>query len=44
MIELLSTGRIDVTPLVGLDTSLDRWQEGFDAMHDGSIPKAVLRP
>jgi len=44
MIALLSFGQIDISPLIGLDTSLSGWQAGFDGMHAGHIVKAVLRP
>lgn len=44
MIALLSAGQIDPGQLVGLDAGLDRWREGFDGMHGGTITKAVLRP
>jgi alcohol dehydrogenase/L-iditol 2-dehydrogenase len=44
VISLLSSGQIDVSPLVGLYAPLTDWKEGFDGMHDGRIPKAVLQP
>jgi alcohol dehydrogenase/L-iditol 2-dehydrogenase len=44
VISLLSSCQIDVSPLVGLYAPLDNWKEGFDSMHDGRIPKAVLQP
>ena len=43
-IAMLASGRLDVAPLVGLHAPLDRWQQGFDGMHDGRFVKAVLYP
>jgi alcohol dehydrogenase/L-iditol 2-dehydrogenase len=44
VIRLLSTGTLDVRPLIGGTWSLESWEEAFRSMHDGSIVKAVLRP
>jgi Zn-dependent alcohol dehydrogenase len=44
VIGLLATGQLNVDPLVGLDVTLDHWQEGFEGMHAGRFAKAVLRP
>ncbi len=44
VIALLASGQIDPSPLVGLNGPLDRWQEGFEGMHEGRMAKAVLTP
>jgi alcohol dehydrogenase/L-iditol 2-dehydrogenase len=44
VIALLASGTLDVAPLVGLRAPLTRWREGFEAMHDGRVAKAVLHP
>ncbi len=44
VIALLGSGTLDVAPLVGLQAPLTRWREGFEAMHEGRVAKAVLHP
>lgn len=44
VIALLASGRLDLRPLIGLQTSLVDWRRGFDGMHAGEFAKAVLRP
>jgi alcohol dehydrogenase/L-iditol 2-dehydrogenase len=44
VIHLLASGQLNIGPLIGLQTTLDEWQEGFDGMHDGRYAKAVLMP
>jgi alcohol dehydrogenase/L-iditol 2-dehydrogenase len=44
VIALLSSGRLDVRPLISLQAPLQEWQRGFDGMHDGQYAKAVLIP
>ncbi|HSH80831.1 MAG TPA: zinc-binding dehydrogenase [Herpetosiphonaceae bacterium] len=44
VIALLTAGKLDVTPLIGLDTNLPRWKEAFEGMQSGRFAKAVLRP
>jgi len=43
-IQLLSSGRLDVRPIIGGEWSLAKWHEAFETMHSGAIVKAVLRP
>ena len=43
ILELMGTGQINVAPLVTEFDLLD-WHEGFMAMEELAIPKAVLRP
>jgi alcohol dehydrogenase/L-iditol 2-dehydrogenase len=43
ILELMGTGQLDVAPLVTEFDLLD-WHEGFMAMEELTIPKAVLRP
>jgi L-iditol 2-dehydrogenase len=44
VIRLLSTGELDLKPLIGGTWSLTEWHEAFETMHSGQIAKAVLRP
>jgi alcohol dehydrogenase/L-iditol 2-dehydrogenase len=44
VIRLLSTGLLDVEPVIGGVWPLDQWHQAFETMHSGSIAKAVLKP
>lgn len=44
VLRLLSTGILDIDPIIGGEWSLDGWEEAFHTMHSGEIVKAVLRP
>ena len=44
VIRLLSTGQLDVSPIVGGTWPLADWHAAFEAMHSGTIAKAVLKP
>jgi len=44
VIRLISTGQLDIRPLLGGVWKLAQWQEAFTAMHSGRIVKAVLVP
>jgi L-iditol 2-dehydrogenase len=44
VLALLSSGALDVTPIMGLITGLEDWEEAFETMHSGRIVKAVLQP
>jgi len=44
VLRLLSTGLLDIDPLIGGEWSLTEWKEAFETMHSGKIVKAVLRP
>jgi len=44
VLRLLSTGLLDLTPVMGGTWSLENWHEAFEAMHSGTIAKAVLKP
>jgi L-iditol 2-dehydrogenase len=44
IIRLLSTGQLDVRPIIGGVWPLEQWHEAFEKMHTGEIPKAVLKP
>ena len=44
VIALLASGKLDIAPLIGLDTPLEEWKEAFEGMHTSRIVKAVLRP
>jgi len=44
VIRLLTTGLLDVEPIIGGVWALDDWHDAFETMHSGQIAKAVLRP
>jgi alcohol dehydrogenase/L-iditol 2-dehydrogenase len=44
VIRLLSTGQLDVKPIIGGTWPLEQWHDAFEAMHSGKIAKAVLKP
>ena len=41
---LLASGRLDLEPIVGGIWPLAAWHDAFEAMHDGHIVKAILKP
>ncbi len=44
VLRLLSTGLLDLDPVIGGVWALDDWHTAFEVMHAGEIPKAVLKP
>jgi L-iditol 2-dehydrogenase len=44
VLRLLSTGKLDVKPILGGVWPLEDWREAFDKMHGGEVVKAVLKP
>ncbi|MGD9633625.1 MAG: zinc-binding dehydrogenase [Pirellulales bacterium] len=44
VIQLISTGKLDVRPIRGGIWPLKQWLEAFETMHSGRIVKAVLIP
>ena len=44
VLNLLRTGMLDVSPLIGGTWPLKAWRDAFEAMDSGSIIKAVLLP
>jgi alcohol dehydrogenase/L-iditol 2-dehydrogenase len=44
VIQLLSSGQLNIDPVIGGPWKLDQWQQAFSAMHSGTIVKAVLMP
>ena len=44
VLALLAAGRLNIDPLIGGVWPLEEWQAAFDAMHQGKIVKAVLKP
>jgi alcohol dehydrogenase/L-iditol 2-dehydrogenase len=44
VLRLMSTGALDVRPVLGGIFPLEHWEEAFEAMHSGKILKAVLKP
>ncbi len=44
VLRLLSTGALDIEPMIGGVWRLDQWKTAFEAMHSGSIAKAVVAP
>jgi len=44
VLALLSSGKIDLKPIVGRVSPLAEWRETFEEMHSGAIVKGVLKP
>src|SRR5687767_11384846 len=44
VIRLLSTGALNIQPIIGGVWPLAQWREAFETMHSGKIAKAVLKP
>jgi alcohol dehydrogenase/L-iditol 2-dehydrogenase len=44
VLRLLSTGALDISPIVGGVWPLEDWHTAFETMHRGDIAKAVLKP
>jgi alcohol dehydrogenase/L-iditol 2-dehydrogenase len=44
VLRLLSTGLLNIDPVIGGVWSLEKWREAFEEMHSGRIVKAVLKP
>ncbi|QNN23184.1 alcohol dehydrogenase catalytic domain-containing protein [Planctomycetales bacterium ZRK34] len=44
VIAMLADGRLNIDPIIGGVWRLDQWHEAFDAMHEGRVVKAVLKP
>jgi L-iditol 2-dehydrogenase len=44
IIQLISTGQLNIDPVIGGQWKLEKWQDAFSTMHSGSIVKAVLVP
>lgn len=44
VIALLSSGRLDVRPIIGGVWPITQWQEAFEKMHHGEVVKSVLTP
>lgn len=43
-IRLLTTGQLNIDPIIGGTWSLNEWHTAFETMHSGEIVKAVLTP
>ncbi|WP_366918973.1 zinc-binding dehydrogenase [uncultured Gimesia sp.] len=44
VIRLLTTGQLNIEPIIGGVWSLNEWHTAFETMHSGEIVKAVLTP
>ena len=44
IIRLMSTGQLDVSPIIGGTWGLEQWNDAFETMHSGSIVKSVIVP
>ncbi len=44
VIALLSSGQLDVEPIIGGVWPLEQWHEAFEKMHSGQVVKAILQP
>jgi threonine dehydrogenase-like Zn-dependent dehydrogenase len=41
---MLATRQLEVDPIITARLPIDRWREGFEAMHQSEAIKAVLLP
>jgi L-iditol 2-dehydrogenase len=41
---LMSTGALDVKPIIGGVWGLEDWHTAFEKMHHGDVVKSVLKP
>ncbi|MFT6864846.1 MAG: L-iditol 2-dehydrogenase, partial [Akkermansiaceae bacterium] len=41
---LLSSGQLDVRPIIGGVWGFSNWHEAFEKMHSGKVVKSLLRP
>ncbi len=44
VIALLSSGQLDVGPIIGGVWALEEWHDAFEKMHSGQVVKAILQP
>lgn len=44
VLALLSSGQLDVKPIIGGVWPLEDWREAFEKMHHGEVVKSVLKP
>ncbi len=44
VIGLLSSGQLDIRPVLNRVSPLEQWHEAFEEMHSGPMWKAVLKP
>ncbi|QDT94432.1 zinc-binding dehydrogenase [Gimesia algae] len=44
VIRLLTTGQLNIEPIIGGTWSLGEWNTAFETMHSGEIVKAILTP
>jgi alcohol dehydrogenase/L-iditol 2-dehydrogenase len=44
VIQLLSTGQLEIDPIMGGVWRLEEWEQAFTTMHSGEIVKAILVP
>jgi L-iditol 2-dehydrogenase len=44
VIQLLSSGMLDVRPIIGGVWPIDQWHEAFERMHKGQVVKSILKP
>ena len=44
VIALLTSGALDVRPIIGGVWPIEKWHEAFEKMHSGAVVKSVLAP
>lgn len=44
VIALLSSGQLDVKPIIGGVWPMDKWLEAFEKMYSGEVVKSILKP
>lgn len=44
VLALLTSGQLDVAPIIGGVWPLDQWHDAFEKMHRGEVVKSILKP
>lgn len=44
ILALLTTGQLDVKPIIGGVWPIDQWHQAFEKMHHGEVVKSILKP
>jgi alcohol dehydrogenase/L-iditol 2-dehydrogenase len=44
VLALMSSGQLDVNPIIGGVWPIAKWHDAFEAMHRGDVVKSVLKP
>ncbi len=44
VIKMMASGSIDASPLISAKFPIEKWQDGFEQMHDSMVVKAIIEP